>query len=92
MVDHVLFDEFIQERSIPFAPGNVLVLYTDGITEVTNESGKEFSSHRLLDVVRRARDQLAIEIGDAVFDAASRFAGGRARQDDQTLIVVKRTG
>ncbi|RME72258.1 MAG: GAF domain-containing protein, partial [Verrucomicrobia bacterium] len=33
MVDHVLFDEFIQERSIPFAPGNVLVLYTDGITE-----------------------------------------------------------
>lgn len=91
MVDDTLFTEAIAEQTEPFAPGDTLVLYTDGVTEAPNEEGKEFSGARLVDVVRARRDRPAREINDAILAAVQQFTGETAQRDDFTLVTVRRT-
>jgi sigma-B regulation protein RsbU (phosphoserine phosphatase) len=73
------------------APGDLLVLYTDGITEAAVEdSGEEFGSERLAQAVRVSRHLDPLAIVDRVFTDVEEFVGGSAAKDDQTLVVVKR--
>jgi sigma-B regulation protein RsbU (phosphoserine phosphatase) len=69
--------------------GDVLVLYTDGITEAMDPGGREFSPEGLSDTVRESRDLSAAQIVSAVMKAVGRHSGGAARRDDQTLVVVR---
>ena len=72
-------------------PGDVLVFYTDGITECFHHlTDEEFGLERLQQLVLRNRHRSAEEIVKGVFRAVSRFAGTTDPQDDQTLVVVKR--
>ena len=70
--------------------GEVLVLYTDGITEAPNDEGKEFSGARLADIVRTTHHRTPREINDAVLDSVQRFTGEAAQRDDFTLVTLKR--
>jgi sigma-B regulation protein RsbU (phosphoserine phosphatase) len=73
------------------APGDMLVLYTDGITECHHHrSGEEFGLERLGRLVRRHAARLAAEIVHTVFQAVSRYAGTAVPEDDQTVVVVRR--
>ena len=81
----------IADRTEPFGAGDILVLYTDGITEAPNEDEKEFSGGRLADVVR-ARTRAA-GARDQRRDPGERAALHRAtspQRDDLTLVTVKR--
>jgi len=69
--------------------GDVLVLYTDGITEAMDPRGREFSLDGLSRTVRESRDLSAAQIVSAVMKAVGRHADGAARRDDQTLVVVR---
>ena len=89
MVPDALFASTIADQIESFAPGDILVLYTDGITEAPNEDGKEFSGARLADVVRLCSRQGAKEINDAVLEAVGRFSGDVPQHDDLTLVTVK---
>ncbi len=91
MVDDALFTEVIAEHTVPFGPGDTLVLYTDGVTEAPNEEGKEFSGARLADVVRARHGQPAREINDAILTALQQFTGEVAQRDDFTLVTVRRS-
>jgi len=91
MVEEELFAEIIKDRREPLARGDTLVLYTDGITEMPNEEGKEFSGARLADAIRTAHARSAKEINDCVLESALRFAGDTQQRDDYTLVTVKRT-
>jgi sigma-B regulation protein RsbU (phosphoserine phosphatase) len=72
-------------------PGDVLVMYTDGITECFHHrTGEEFGIERLVRLVRRHRHKPAKEIVRLVFDATRSFAGEPSPSDDQTLVVVRR--
>ena len=72
-------------------PGDVMVLYTDGITEChQHQTGEEFGLERLQRLVARHADKPAAEIVRTVFDAMSRYAATPTPEDDQTLVVVKR--
>jgi len=72
-------------------PGDVLVLYTDGLTECFHHrTGEQFGEERLQRLVRRHADRPAAEIVQAVFRAMSRFAGTPVPADDQTVVVVRR--
>ena len=72
-------------------PGDILVLYTDGITECHHHStGEEFGLERLQRLVRRHADRPAAEIVQTLFQAVSRYAAAATPEDDQTLVVVKR--
>jgi sigma-B regulation protein RsbU (phosphoserine phosphatase) len=73
-----------------FNPGDLLVLYTDGITEATNENDEEYGSDRLTHVVRAARHLDPIAIVDRVFSDVDGFSAVSPPIDDQTLVVVKR--
>jgi sigma-B regulation protein RsbU (phosphoserine phosphatase) len=72
-------------------PGDMLVLYTDGITECHHHrTGEEFGVERVQRLVRRYADRPAAEIVQAVFQAVTRYAAASAPEDDQTLVLVKR--
>jgi serine phosphatase RsbU (regulator of sigma subunit) len=71
------------------AVGDVMVFYTDGVTEAENRSGEEFGVERLLAVVRRSSSLSAEGIMDAIFHATADFHEGIGFNDDVTILVVK---
>lgn len=90
LVPDETFVEAIEDRVEPFGEDDVLVLYTDGLTESPNENDKEFSTPRLADAVRSLRGRAAGEINDGILDSVHRFSGQVAQRDDLTLVTVKR--
>ena len=90
MVADDLFGSTLAERTVPFVPGDLLVLYTDGITEAPNEEGKEFSGARLVDVLRTHSHHPAREINAGIIAAVERFVGEAPQRDDFSLVTVKR--
>ena len=80
-----------QEASVEFHPGDVLVIYSDGITESINERDEEFEEERLIEVVKNNMGRSASGIRDRIDEALSRFVGTTAPVDDMTLMIIKRT-
>jgi sigma-B regulation protein RsbU (phosphoserine phosphatase) len=70
--------------------GDVLVIYSDGVTEATSPTGEEFGPTRLYDVVSRNIDASAAGIRDRIESALTKFAQGTRAADDITLVIVKR--
>ncbi|MEN3331050.1 MAG: phosphoserine phosphatase RsbU/P [Blastocatellia bacterium] len=79
-----------QEASVSFNLGDVLVIYSDGITESVNEKDEEFQEERLIEVVRHNLNRSASGIRDRIDEALSRFVGTMAPVDDMTLMIIKR--
>ena len=75
---------------VHLAPGDALVLYTDGITEAINEQAALFDEERLQASVRRSFGRPAREILDAVMTDVHLFADGALQSDDIALIVLVR--
>jgi phosphoserine phosphatase RsbU/P len=90
MVPDDVFSGVIEDRTEPFGSGDVLTLYTDGLTEAPNEEGKEFSGARLADVVQTHQARSSREINDAILENVQRFVGEVPQRDDFTLVTVKR--
>jgi serine phosphatase RsbU (regulator of sigma subunit) len=72
-------------------PGDVLVIYSDGVTESQNEQGDEFDEARLIEVVQRNRERSAASIRDRVDEALTKFVGQATAVDDLTLVILKRS-
>jgi serine phosphatase RsbU (regulator of sigma subunit) len=70
--------------------GDMLVIYSDGVTEANNGALDEFGEKRLIQVLRDNRHKPAGEIVQAVTDAVAEFAAGAPQADDITLMVAKR--
>src|SRR6266705_3290795 len=77
------------EHYLTIAPGELLVLYTDGVTEATNPAGEEFGPERLVRSVKAARDRSARELIDAVQRDVVDWTDGRGAHDDVTFFVIK---
>ena len=71
-------------------PGDVLVIYSDGVSEATNPSGEEFGPTRLYEVVARNMEASAGGIRDRIESALTKFCQGTPAADDITLVIVKR--
>ncbi len=69
--------------------GDVLILYTDGLTEAMDLSGLEFGTERLNSVVLKNRDLSAQMISGSILDAVNSYSKGSPQGDDQTLVVLK---
>ena len=85
-----MFDQAIADIVVPFTVGDILLLYTDGLTEAPNGDEQEFGSARLSDALRSANQGSAKQINDAVLQAGQRFTGNTGLRDDFTLLTVKR--
>ncbi|MBU3665553.1 MAG: GAF domain-containing protein [Chthoniobacterales bacterium] len=70
--------------------GDVLLVYTDGVTEALDESGNLFTSQRLLSVLRGLVPTSAAEVVEFVSGEVARFAGSAERSDDITLMALRR--
>jgi sigma-B regulation protein RsbU (phosphoserine phosphatase) len=68
--------------------GDLVVLYTDGVTETVNASGEELDSQGLLALARAVPVGPAAELGVSLLEAVSEFGAGSTQADDETLIVI----
>jgi len=85
-----MFDsEACEVNRADLAAGDILVLYTDGITEAENSQGEEFGMERLSAVIRRDSSVSAEELMDSIFQSAEAFCQGVGFNDDATALVVK---
>jgi phosphoserine phosphatase RsbU/P len=71
-------------------PGDLLVLYTDGVTEAMNGADEEFGEERLAEVLAANREQSAAAVIQAVNTAVTSFAAGAPPADDLTIVVARR--
>jgi phosphoserine phosphatase RsbU/P len=72
------------------APGDLLVIYSDGVTEATNTAEEEYGEERLAQVLRSRRGESPAAIVDAVTESLQQFTSGAPQADDITLVVAKR--
>jgi phosphoserine phosphatase RsbU/P len=79
-----------RQECAKLAPGDLIALYTDGVTEAANPSGEEFGEERLAALVRSMRDQPADEIVNAIHTAVTEFTEGAPAADDITVVVARR--
>ncbi len=71
-------------------PGGVLILYTDGVTDILSPEGKPFGTERFYELLRDKYHLSAEEIRNAIYHACQRHRGAAEQFDDFTLIVLKR--
>ena len=89
MVPGAIFDEAVRDFRIPFQKGDILALYTDGVTEAVNNQGIEFGNNRLADVVRTLRTRGAEEMSKGILDRIALFSGPNGQSDDFTVVIAK---
>ena len=85
----MLEDFTYEEQSVMIHPGDVVVIFSDGIPEAFDKNENEFGEERLLQVLQSRERKSANEIADAIIEAATAHAAGVAQADDMTLVVVK---
>ena len=82
---------YLEERQIMIAPGDILVFYTDGITEARNSHGEFFGEERLESSIIANNEASAQDILQNILYATNEFIGNARQSDDFTLFVIKRT-
>lgn len=85
MTDEVV----LQSAQVDLRPGDVLVLFTDGVTEAINDREEEFGEERLLSVIMENRNLPAADILEKILAAITGFAGDHPQHDDITLMVIR---
>jgi sigma-B regulation protein RsbU (phosphoserine phosphatase) len=88
----ILQDGNWEQHTTQIDPGDVLVLYSDGITEAQDASGTLYGEERLLAVVQANLGSRAHALQDAIMKDIDQFVGGKlyAQFDDMTLAVIVR--
>ena len=87
--DAGVFSRELEEREVRFAPGDVMLFVTDGVTEARNAAGEEYGDGRLAAVVRSGAGLTAAALRDALAADVRAFGAGLEQHDDQTIVVVK---
>lgn len=91
MVSEELFDDVIDDCRLKMDDGDVLVMYTDGLTEATNRQGVEFSEKNLAQTVSTLRSRNANDLNDEIIKSVERFMSpAKTYGDDLTLLTVKK--
>ncbi len=91
MVSEELFDEVMEDASFKMNSGDVLVLYTDGLTEAANPEGGEFTAKKLAQTISTLRSRNANDLNDEIIKSVESFMGpGNKYGDDLTLLTVKK--
>ena len=78
-----------EARPLSLSSGDIIVFYTDGVTEAKNEKDEEFGTKRLKQVINDSYHLNASEIQNNIYQAVKDFTGGKPKADDLTMIVIK---
>ena len=80
------------EGEMTLVPGNLLVVYSDGLTEARNSNDEEFGADRLQALLPRLRGLTAEEGVRLIIDEVTAFLGRERPHDDLSLVVLARAG
>jgi sigma-B regulation protein RsbU (phosphoserine phosphatase) len=83
-------DVELEEKRVDVAPGDLIIFYTDGVTETINHDEEEFGVERLQEIIASLAEANAPQIRQGIVDAVDSFAEDAPPFDDLTLVVVKR--
>jgi sigma-B regulation protein RsbU (phosphoserine phosphatase) len=87
-----MMNEFTyEEESLPLGIGDVVVIYSDGVSEAMNAVGEMFGEQRIADVITQHRGAAPSELLEHVVAATKQFVADRPQTDDITLVVIRRT-
>ena len=87
----VMDDVSLEEREIELASSDVVVFYTDGITEAINAVGEQFGEKKLIETINKNADLPMKDLIARVKDDVFAFAQGQPQHDDFTLVLLKAT-
>ena len=87
--DGTMFDSILQEETIQIAPGDLVVWFTDGISETMNEAFDCFGEDRLAQVVSQYAHLPFDQLRSYILAELRAFAGGADQHDDMTMILMK---
>ncbi|MCP4424515.1 MAG: SpoIIE family protein phosphatase [Chloroflexi bacterium] len=85
----ILPTSFSENQRLVFAPGDVLIVATDGLSEAHNEHEEMFGYDRLLTLIESLAEKSAREIAEGLYRSVNAFSAGRPQDDDQTVLVLK---
>ena len=85
-------DTAYDQAETTIEPGDLLVLYTDGVTEAADEEDDLYGEERLFDLLQRLRTEPCHEIMAEILGEVRAFSGGGQQSDDITLLLVRRKG
>jgi len=83
------FAKYVQPREFAYNPGDILILYTDGITEAKNFKGEEFGYDRLADIITKYATKNPQALQKTIISELYEFCGQTDLDDDYTTIIVK---
>jgi sigma-B regulation protein RsbU (phosphoserine phosphatase) len=83
------YGRLVETNVIQYASGDIMVLYTDGITEAKNQRGEEFDYDRLADALREVTDKKPNEIEKNITHRLYEFSGSKDINDDYTSMTIK---
>ncbi|UCE65720.1 MAG: SpoIIE family protein phosphatase [Candidatus Zixiibacteriota bacterium] len=82
-------EEKYETGEVLFKPGDVLILYTDGLSEAMNDRNIEYGEQRLMENIRKFRTHPAEVICSMIIKSVKQFAAGADDLDDMTLVIVR---
>ncbi len=85
----VMPDIELEEKKISLREGDIVVLYTDGVTEAINNKEEQFGQDRLIEVIAQSTNLSAQDLIDRIEEEVTVFAQGQPQFDDFTLVVLK---
>ncbi len=85
----VFIDETYQEKQIELRPGDLLIIYSDGITEAMNASGELFGFERFAEIIQKNAHLSASGFSSKIISRVEHFSEGHEQDDDISLIVMK---
>ena len=83
------FNRLLEEVTLPLGPGDLIVLYTDGITEAMNGDGECFGDARLASLIGQHADLSADELRERILREIDSFTESALQQDDMTMVVLR---
>jgi sigma-B regulation protein RsbU (phosphoserine phosphatase) len=82
-------DATYDEWSVKLSKGDILVFYSDGLTEASNREGKFFGGGRLISILEKHTQLSSSDLADRMLEEVQDFTEGGAITDDRTLVVMK---
>jgi phosphoserine phosphatase RsbU/P len=79
-----------QQTAVQLEAGDLMLLYTDGVSESYDESGAQLGLDRLLSIARSLPTESAVAAGKELLAAVARFRGAAAPADDETVVALRR--
>jgi sigma-B regulation protein RsbU (phosphoserine phosphatase) len=77
------------QTTLALQPGDILLCFTDGISEAMNHEDEEWGEERLIERLSRCPDLSAAELVKCLMESADEFAAGAPQHDDMTLLIMK---